>query len=90
MKRTTIQSPEQFHAAMSSVQSAMALLDTFDWQQLVDQVEIFEGAGSVVFPKMFLDMQKDPQWEIKKRLFKAAAEFTSEIDALRLAVSNEG
>jgi len=78
-----IESSEDFHMAMSAVRSAMELLSTFDWQHLADTINLFEGAGSVLNPQMFIEMQKDPQWEQKKQLFRAAAEFTAHLEDIR-------
>lgn len=78
-----IENDEDMHMAMSAVQSACQLLGTFDWQHLVDTINLFEGAGSVLNPQMFIEMQKDPQWEQKKQLFRAAAEFTAHLEDIR-------
>ena len=78
-----IENADDFHMAMSSVKSACELLGMFDWQHLIDQSNFFEGAGAVIDPKVFLEMQKDPQWEQKKRLFAAAAQFVGVVEDIR-------
>jgi hypothetical protein len=78
-----IESPEDFHMAMSAVSSACQLLGTFDWQRLVDYINLFEGAGSVLNPQMFMAMQHDQQWEQKKQLFLAAATFVGKVEDIR-------
>jgi len=78
-----IETPEDFEMAMGCVKSAMQLLGTFDWQYLVEASGLFEGAGNAIDPEIFAAMQKDPQWEQKKQLFKAAADFTAVLEDIR-------
>ena len=82
-EKIQIHTPEQFEAAMGSVQTAMMILGSFDWQHLVDQANLFQGAGAVLDPETFIAMKKDPQWEQKLQLFKAAARFTGELDDIK-------
>jgi hypothetical protein len=79
-ERIPITSPEDFHAAMGAVQSSLQLLGMFDWQTLVDQTNFFEGAGVMLDPTKYQAMLSDPQWEQKKRIFRAAAHFVKELD----------
>ncbi len=71
-----IETPEDFAMAMGCVKSAMQLLSSFDWQYTVKVSGLFEGVGNAINPEVYAAMQKDPQWEQKKQLFKAAADFT--------------
>lgn len=84
--RIQIQSPEQFEAAMGSIQSALALLGTFDWQHLVDQVNLLQMlqlAEPDVCPGVIQSMEDDPQWEQKMHLFTSTAQFLSEIASIK-------
>lgn len=83
LKKKRIETDEDFKVAMSSVQSACQLMGMFDWNHLIQQIEFFEGAGAVLNPKAFIDMQKDPQWDQKKQLFHAAAAFTGKVEDIR-------
>lgn len=78
-----IETPEDFDVAMSCVKSAMQLLSSFDWKFMVEASGLFEGAGSAINPEVFLAMKKDPQWEQKKQLFRAAADFTARLEDIR-------
>ena len=90
LKKHEINTDDDFKMAMSSVQSACQLLAMFDWQQLIDQSNFFEGAGAIINPSVFIAMQKDPQWEQKKQLFYAAAKFVREIEDIRRQLNHEG
>jgi len=83
VNKKQIETDNDFRMAMSAVQSACQLLGTFDWPHLVQQSNFFEGAGAVINPKIFMAMQKDPQWEQKKQLFLAAATFVGKIEEIR-------
>lgn len=83
VNKKQIENDEDMHMAMSAVQSACQLLGTFDWQHLVDQTNFFEGAGAVIHPQVFMAMQRDPQWEQKKQLFRATADFVAKIEDIR-------
>jgi len=78
-----IETPEDFKVAMGCVKSAMQLLNSFDWQYMVEASGLFEGVGSAINPEIYSDMQKDPQWEQKKQLFQAAADFTAKLEDIR-------
>lgn len=71
---------QDFHMAMESVKSSIQLLGLYDWQALVHQIAFFEGAGAVIHPTIFTEMQKDPQWEQKKQILAAAADFVAKIE----------
>lgn len=84
-----IETPEDFLMAMNSVKSAMSILSLFDWRSLSERIALFESVGPVLNPSMFQDMMKDPQWEQKKQLFKAAADFTSTLDDIRSQLGHD-
>jgi len=90
VNKKQIETDEDMHMAMTSVQSACQLLGTFDWQHLVDQSNFFEGAGAVINPQVFAAMQRDPQWEQKKQLFLAAATFVAKVEDIRRQLGHEG
>ena len=83
LQKKQIETTEDFHMAMSAVQSACQLMAMFDWDHLIRQTEFFEGAGAVINPEVFIAMQKDPQWDQKKQLFQAAASFTGKVEDIR-------
>jgi|LGVF01.2.fsa_nt_gb hypothetical protein len=89
MNKIPIDSPERLHSALMSVKSAAEVVSSFDWSELVHQIELFEGMGAVIDPTMFHGMQNDPHWEFKKRLFKAAMAFTEEFDNVGKGVLHE-
>ena len=77
-----IQNQQQFDAAVGSVQSAMQIMGSFDWDHLLKSMEFGEGVGATLKPETFRQIQQDPQWELKKRLFRAARTFTAEVEAV--------
>lgn len=82
-QKIQIESPEQFQAAMQAVQSSSMLLSSFDWAALMEKIQFFEGPGAVLDPGIFIEMNKDPQWEVKKQLFIAANRFVKELEDIR-------
>lgn len=80
MEKKPIQTSEEFDIAMCLFGSSYRLLGQFDWGALISQCEFFEGAGAVIRPDVFLAMQRDPQWDQKKCIFRAAQRFISEVD----------
>ena len=77
-----IQSQAQFDVAVGSVQSSMQIMGSFDWDHLCKSMEFGEGVGAVFKPEVFKQIQADPQWELKKRLFRAARTFVAEVEAV--------
>lgn len=70
---------EDFQLGMISLRSAGTMLAAFDWELLMQQVKHFEGAEA---PEIFMAMQRDPQWETKKKLFELAYDFVSRYEAI--------
>lgn len=89
MNKIPIDSPERLHSAMMTIKSAAEMVSSFDWQELIRQIELFEGMGSMIDPAMYQAMQDDPNWEYKKQLYKAAAAFSAEYDLVGKQVLNE-
>ncbi len=82
MQKIKIESPAQFEVAMSTVKSAMQMMGTFDWDHLLKSMEFGEGIGAMLQPELGQQVQDDPQWELKKRLFRAARTFIAEVEAV--------
>lgn len=70
-----------FAMGMSAIKTSAMLLGITDWQGFLDQAAFAQGAGAVLNPGLFLDIQRDRDWEIKVRLAKAAQAFVTEFKA---------
>lgn len=92
MEQRKIETDEDFHMAMSAVQSSIQLLDMFDWDDWLQKEAFFKGAGATLDPSVFLAMQKDPQWEMKVAVIRAAATYMKTIRDIRapLEAPDEG
>lgn len=74
--------PEDFELGMISLRSAGTMLAAFDWELLMQQVKHFEGAGAIIRPEVFMAMQRDPEWETKKKLFELAFDFVTRYEVI--------
>ena len=83
MQRLKIEKGEDFKAAMAAVQSSIELLDLWDWQNWLEQEGFFRTAGSMINPEVFEAMKKDPQWEMKVAVIRAAADYMMKIREIR-------
>lgn len=88
MEQRKIETEEDFHMAMSAVQSSIQLLDMFDWDDWLQKEALFQGAGSVLNPEVFIAMQKDPQWETKVAVIRAAGTYMKTIRDIRAPLEN--
>ena len=75
-----IQSQQQFDVAIGSIVSAMQIMSTFDWDHICQSMEVGSSFGAMVDPKVKNAIEADPQWEAKKRIFKAARSFVTEVE----------
>lgn len=75
----TIDSEEDFQAAMMAMQSSVNMLGMFDWDDWLRKETIFQSIGPVLDPGLFQGVQKDPQWPTKVALITAAANFMKEV-----------
>ena len=76
---------------MSAVKSAMELVGSYDWNDLMAHITLLESLPSSA-PAVYADMLNDPQWELKKELFMAASQFSRALGEIedRLEKSNAG
>ncbi len=88
MERRKIETTEDFETAMGAVQSSIQLLDMFDWQDWLQKEAFFQGAGATLDPGTFLAMQKDPQWDMKVAVIRAAATYMGTIRDIRAPLEN--
>lgn len=77
-----IDNSQRMEMAVGSIRYAAAIMATFDWEHLQKAMEFGEGIGAVLDPDTFMQIQRDPQWELKKRMVKAAATFIRELEAV--------
>ena len=92
MQTRKIETEEDYKMAMSAVQSSVELLDVYDWDDWLQKEAFFQGAGNMINPEVFQAMQKDPQWEVKVRVIRAAATYMKTIRDIRapLGVNSNG
>ncbi len=83
MERRKIETDQDFHMAMGAVQSSIELLDMFDWDHWLQIEAMAQGAGAVLNPELFQAMQKDPQWDMKVGVIRAAATYMKTIRDIR-------
>ncbi len=79
MQRKQIKDREAFHEAMAAVQSSIELLDRWDWDAWL-MAEVMVGVSN---PEMIPLMKKDPQFELKAGVIRAAATYMKTIRDLR-------
>lgn len=92
MEIKQIKSPEDFQMAMGAVQSSIELLGMFDWDHWLQLEAMFQTAGPQLDAELFQAMRRDPQWEQKRAVFQAAANYMKAIEDVRaqLRNNNEG
>lgn len=92
MELRKIETKEDFHMAMGAVRSSVELLDIFDWDNWLQIEAMASGAGAILNPELLQAMQKDPQWDIKVAVMRAASTYIKTIRDIRapLETPDEG
>lgn len=82
-EKIELKNDTDFEMAMGMVSASFKTVAMFDWDKLIAQIEHAEGAGAVLNPQLFLDIQRDPQWETKKKIFRACSAFVKAMEEAR-------
>lgn len=78
----TVHRSTDFAFGMDQVRTSAFMLDLLDWDAIIAAADAAVGFGAVLNPGLFMDIQRDKDWDKKMRLARAAQAFLREFKAV--------